>query len=174
MLVATRYVFAFSFDRVFPVKLADINDRFHFPIKASALNFVISMTFLVITVYTSWLTSLLNSTAIVALVWAIGSVPAILLPYKNKEIVASLPGAKWKVPFIAIIGAASAVLNFVVFYFALAIPGVGPSTPQSDAVLAGVFVSGPVFYAIRYRYLRGKGIDLKLAFAQLPPRMRRA
>ncbi len=169
LLVATRYVFAFSFDRVFPVKLADINDRFHFPIKASALNFVISMTFLVITVYTSWLTSLLNSTAIVALVWAIGSVPAILLPYKNKEIVASLPGAKWKVPFIAIIGAASAVLNFVVFYFALAIPGVGPSTPQSDAVLAGVFVSGPVFYAIRYRYLRGKGIDLKLAFAQLPP-----
>src|SRR5208337_1203423 len=76
LLVATRYVFAFSFDRVFPVKLADINDRFHFPLKASALNFVISMAFLVITVYTSWLTSLLNSTAIVALVWAIGSVPA--------------------------------------------------------------------------------------------------
>jgi len=169
LMVATRYVFAFSFDRVFPVKFADINDRFHFPLKAAGLNFVISMIFLVITVYTSWLTSLLNSTAIAALVWVVGSIPAIILPFKKKEVVATLPGAKWKVPFIAIIGAASAITNLVVVYFAFAVPGVGPSTPQSDAVYVCVFLSGAVFYAIRSRFLRGKGIDLKLVYSQLPP-----
>ena len=42
LLVATRYVFAFSFNLVLPIKLSDVSARFHFPLKASALNFVIS------------------------------------------------------------------------------------------------------------------------------------
>ena len=89
LLVATRYVFAFSFDRVLPIKLSDVSARFHFPLKASALNFVITALFLGIASFTPWLGLYLNSVTIWSLLWIVVSVVAIrpALPQEGSSVV---------------------------------------------------------------------------------------
>jgi len=169
LIVATRYIFAFSFDRVLPTKLSNVNERLHFPLNATILSFIAALVFLVLTTFTTLIGQYLNVTAIAVLVWAAGSAVAIILPYKKKEIAASLPGAKWKVPFITIVGAFSMVLMLIAFYFAVTTPGVGPSTPGSNAIMVGIFLSGALIYGVSYAIRKKQGLDFSLAFSEIPP-----
>jgi amino acid transporter len=169
LLVATRYVFAFSFDRVFPGRFADINDRFHFPLKAMALNTVCATIFLILATFTSYLGIFLNSVAIWSIVWLLGSAVAVILPYKKKELAASLPGSKWKIPLVTLVGAIAMVFMAASFYFSVTTPAIGPSTPGADAILLTIFVVGLLVYFVSNSLNKKKGIDMKLAFAQIPP-----
>jgi amino acid transporter len=146
-----------------------VDERFHFPLKAMGLNIVVSALFLVLATFTSFLGIFLNGVAIWSIVWLLGSVVAIVLPYKKKDLVSFLPGARWKVPFLTIIGLLSTILMAVNFYFSITTPAVGPSTPQADAVLATIFVVGLVIYLASYSYNRKKGLDLNLVYAEIPP-----
>ena len=169
LLVATRYVFAFSFDRVFPARFADINERFHFPLKAMALNTVCSIIFLILATFTSYLGIFLNSVAIWSIVWFLGSAVAVVLPYKKKDLAGGLPGAKWKIPLLSIIGAIAMVFMAGSFYFSVTTPAIGPSTPGADAILLAIFVVGLIVYYVSNSLNKKKGIDMKLAFAEIPP-----
>jgi amino acid transporter len=169
LLCGTRYVFAFSFDNAFPSRFADIDEKFHFPVKAMILNIVVAALFLVLATFTSFLGIFLNGVAIWSIVWLFGSIVAIVLPYKKKDLVSFLPGARWKVPFLTIVGLVSAILMAVNFFFSVTTPALGPSTPQADAVLATIFVVGLVIYWASYSYNKNKGIDLKLVYSEIPP-----
>jgi amino acid transporter len=162
-------VFAFSFDNAFPSRFADIDEKFHFPVKAMILNIVVAALFLVLATFTSFLGIFLNGVAIWSIVWLFGSIVAIVLPYKKKDLVSFLPGARWKVPFLTIVGLVSAILMAVNFFFSVTTPALGPSTPQADAVLATIFVVGLVIYWASYSYNKNKGIDLKLVYSEIPP-----
>jgi hypothetical protein len=67
------------------------------------------------------------------------------------------------------VGSISLIVMLLTFYFALTIPGVGPSTPQADAILLTIFVVGAVVYTIGYLYHKGHGIDMKAIYSELPP-----
>jgi amino acid transporter len=169
-LVLTRYVFAFSFDRMFPSALSSINERFHFPIRATLLTIVVAAALVYIAVFTSFISSFLNSVAIWSIVWIITSVSAIILPYtKKKDLNQSMPGGKWPVPLISILGVISLVAMAITFYYAVTTPAVGPSTPSSDAILAAIFVTGLVVYIVSYLYHRSKGINIAFAASEIPP-----
>ena len=168
-LVATRYVFAFSFDRVFPVKLADINDRFHFPVKAAIANFVGACVFFALAAFTPFLGLWLNSIAIASLVWLVASVAAIVLPFKMKGIADLLPGKSWKVPLVSIVGFISMVCMLANFYWDATTPAIGPSTFQADLILLGIMIAGILVFTISYFTRKSQGIDLRLVYAQLPP-----
>jgi len=43
VIALTRYLFAWSFDRIAPESLADVNDKFHVPIKATLLITIIGI-----------------------------------------------------------------------------------------------------------------------------------
>ncbi len=169
LLVATRYVFAFSFDRVFPGRFADINDRFHFPIKAMILNTICAIIFLTLATFTSYLGIFLNSVAIWSIVWFLGSAVAVILPYKKKDLVKSLPGSGWKVPFLSIVGFIAMIFMAVNFFYSVTTPAIGPSTPGADAILITIFVAGLIVYFVSNSINKRKGIDLKLVYADIPP-----
>ncbi len=169
-LIATRYTFAFAFDRVLPAKLSEVNDRFHFPVYSSILNFIITACLLAVIIFTSYIWGLLNGTAIYSLVWFLGSVAAIVLPYSRfKDIAKTLPGGTWKVPFLTIIGTISAILMALTFYWSVTTPAIGPSTPDAQIFLGTIFIIGAIVYTISYLYNKSRGMDLKLSFAQIPP-----
>jgi amino acid transporter len=170
-LCATRYVFAFSFDRAFPAMFADISERFHFPVKATILSFVAAVIFLILTAFTTWVGMFLNMTTLGCIVWAIGSVCAIILPYRKnrKELAVGLPGSKWPIQLISIIGVLSLAVNLMVIYFALTTSFVGPSTPASSAILILIFVSGGLIFAVRSLHLRRQGFSLNQVYSQIPP-----
>jgi len=156
-------------DRVFPGRFADINDRFHFPIKAMILNTICAIIFLTLATFTSYLGIFLNSVAIWSIVWFLGSVVAIILPYKKKDLVKSLPGSGWKVPFLSIVGVIAMIFMAVNFFYSVTTPAIGPSTPGADAILITIFVAGLIVYFVSNSINKRKGIDLKLVYADIPP-----
>lgn len=169
VLVSSRYIFAFSFDRVLPSQLADINERFQSPLKALALNLVITVVFVVVATYTSWLSFVLNSTVIWVIMWVLASVAAIVLPYKKPEIAKALPGSSWKVPLIVILGVINFITMVITLYFGAITPAVGPTTPLAFTFLAVVFLSGVVVYFVGYFYNKKRGISLNMVYAEIPP-----
>jgi amino acid transporter len=169
LLVATRYVFAFSFDRAFPTSLSDISDRFHNPIKSLILNFGVAVIFLAVATFTSFIGLFLNSVAIWSVVWFLASLVAVVLPFRKREIASSLPGGGWKVPLLTIIGVISMAFMAVNFYFSVTTPAIGPSTAQADVILAVIFVVGLVVYFTSYFLRKRRGIDLKLIYSEIPP-----
>jgi amino acid transporter len=169
LLASTRYVFAFSFDRAFPVLFADISDRFHFPVKAAILNTVCSTIFLVLASFTSLIGLLLNSTVILGVVWFLGSAAAVILPFRKKELMKPLPGSSWKIPLTSIIGFISMVLMAIIVYFGFVTPSMGPSTPQALFVLVMIYVLGLVVYFVSSVYNKRHGVDLKLVYSEIPP-----
>jgi basic amino acid/polyamine antiporter, APA family len=169
VLISSRYIFAFSFDRVVPTRFADVDERFHSPLKALALNLIITVIFVFVATYTSWLSLILNSTVVWVIMWLLASVAAIALPYKKPDIAKSLPGSSWKIPLIAILGALNFVVMALTLYFAVITPAVGPTTPLAYTYLAVVFLSGVLVYAAGYFYNRRHGLSLNMVYAEIPP-----
>jgi amino acid transporter len=165
VLAATRYVFAFSFDRLLPSIFADVSQRFHYPVKAVILNVVIGAIFLYIATYTSYLSQTLNTTTIWAMIWVLVGITAIVLPFKRKDLAAYLPGGK----LISVFGVLTVIAFSLTFYYAVTTPAIGPSTPQADLILGVIFGIAFVIYAISYFRNKARGIDLSLLGKEIPP-----
>jgi amino acid transporter len=165
-LVATRYVFAFSFDRILPTFFADINDTLHIPLKATALVFVLGAILSYIAVYTTYIGQLLNVTTIWTIVWILVGISAIVFPFWRKDLAQGLPGGRWLLP---IFGGLSIIGMGITFYWAVTVPAIGPSTVGSTILLAVIFGSAVLIYVTRYFYFKGKGLDLILVQKMIPP-----
>jgi amino acid transporter len=165
-LAASRYVFAFSFDRVLPTFFADVNERLHVPLKAMFLTFVLAAIVTWITVYTTYYGQLLNVTTIWTIVWILVGISAIVLPFYRKNLAQNLPGGRYVLP---IFGFLSVIAMAITFYWSVTNPNVGPSTPSSAIFLVVIFASAVVIYVARYFYFKPKGIDIILAQREIPP-----
>jgi basic amino acid/polyamine antiporter, APA family len=167
LLAISRYVFAFSFDRVIPTMFADINQRFHFPLKATLLSVVIGAAMVAFdTYYATYIEGVLNTTFMWSIVWVIVGISAIAFAIRKKELASTLPGGRW---LIATFGAISAVVMSVTFYFAATTPAIGPTTPGAYEVLLAIFFSGVIIYIASYFYYKSKNINLSLVLKEIPP-----
>lgn len=166
ILSASRYVFAFSFDRILPSSFADINARLHIPIKATLLTLGVGAVLVAFTAYTSYIGEVLNTTTIWSIVWVVVGISAILFPIRRKDLAKGLTGGALLLQFV---GVASVIAMGITFYFAVTTPAVGPSTPAADGLLAIIFGSGIIIYVARYYYFKGKGIDLGAVLKEIPP-----
>ncbi|MDA4134615.1 MAG: APC family permease [Thaumarchaeota archaeon] len=166
VLSASRYVFAFSFDRILPTAFADINERLHIPLKATILTLVVGAILVAFTAYTSYIGQVLNTTTIWAIVWIVVGISAIAFPIRRKDLAKGLPGGP---RVLQIFGALSIVAMAITLYFALTTPAIGPATPAADGLLATIFGSGIIIYAARYYYFKGKGINLGAVLSEIPP-----
>jgi amino acid transporter len=167
ILAISRYVFAFSFDRVLPTAFADVNQRFHFPLKATALTLGIGILFLAdFTYLQSYLVATLNTTAIWAVVWVIVGLSAIVFAVKKKEMAKALPGGP---VMLIVFGFLSMLAMGATFYYAATNAAIGPFTTDAQGLLGVVFGSGLVIYVISYYYHKRHNINLDLVLKEIPP-----
>ena len=166
ILSASRYVFAFSFDRILPSTFADINARLHIPFRATILTLVVGAVLVAFTAYTSYIGEVLNTTTIWSIVWIVVGISAILMPIRRKDLSKGLTGGA---RLLQVFGLLSVIAMAITFYFAVTTPAVGPSTPAADALLTIIFGSGIIIYVSRYYYFKGKGIDLGSVLKEIPP-----
>jgi len=167
-IMIIRYIFAFSFDRVLPTMFADVSSRFHMPVKAMVVSIILSTIAFPIGFYVTYIGANLNTVTISSILYILGAITAIILPIKRKSLAEELPG-KWRIPFISIVGAINLVLSAYILFLSVTVPAVGPSTPVSAAELAAIYGSGILLFIVRYRYLKKKGLDLRLVFNEIPP-----
>jgi len=162
----SRYVFAFSFDRVLPTIFADVNDRLHVPLKAVGLTMVIAIILTAIAIYTTYIGQLLNVVTIWSIVWILVGVSAIVLPFWRKQFTTGLPGGRALLP---IFGVLTVIGMGATFYWSVTNPAIGPTTPGSALLLVAIFGSAVVIYLARYFYFKGRGLDLIKGQMEIPP-----
>ena len=166
VLSASRYVFAFSFDRVLPQAFADVNPRLHIPVRATILTLIVAAILMYFTVYTSYIGQFLNTTTIWSIVWIIVGISAIVFPMRRKTLAAGLTGGP---RLLQLFGLLSIIAMAITLYYAVTTPAIGPSSLSSDGLLAAIFGSGIIIYIARYYYFKGKNINLESVLKEIPP-----
>jgi basic amino acid/polyamine antiporter, APA family len=172
---ASRNMFAWSFDRVMPSWLAEVNDRTHSPLNVAIVSGVVTELLLLATIYTSFWARLVNLTGVLAICFLLVSVAAIVFPYRRPDIFAKAPA--WvqrkvgSVYLIVIIGAISAVSWIVVAYIAWTTPAIGGAVSWSSFLYsaAAFLVAFPIYWVARYYHRRTQDLDIGKAFSEIPP-----
>jgi len=171
LVFASRIPMAWGFDRIVPTSLAHVSDRFHTPTLSISLTVLLSTIPMALIFFTSFISTQLNAVFLFSLAWLASAVAAVVLPFRHKAFfqagtgesrIAGLPVMSW-------IGLVATGVVTYLSYNAFTNPAVGPSTQTARIVILGVIAAAIVIYALSYRYNKGRGIDLSLIAAELPP-----
>jgi basic amino acid/polyamine antiporter, APA family len=173
MLLLSRSMFAWSFDRIMPAQLSYVDRRTHSPVIAIAIVTLLAIGSTAIYAFTDWFSTLavLLGLSCTLLITAFG---AILLPYRQRAMVENSPyaGRLAGIPIVSWVG----VLSVAGFGLAIAVllwdPGSGSSLSENPGKLWLALIAlavGLAIYFISDVIRRRQGIDLSLAYRELPP-----
>jgi APA family basic amino acid/polyamine antiporter len=171
--IPTRYFFAWSFDRILPSKMADVNSRFGTPHYAVAAMGVLSTILIYLFTFTNWSSVF----AVGALIWCssliVPSLAIAAVPFAKKELLAQAPGfMKGRiagVPTITILGGLSALSFGYMSLQAVLNPLIATVTSFAVYVTVGVVVAALIIYFVSLEYHKRQGLDLRLVFKEIPP-----
>jgi amino acid transporter len=172
----SRISLAWAFDRLAPSFFGDVSERTHTPWKNMAF-FALGGE-IVLMIYAFYQPTILVSyTAEIPQIlttFMFTAIAAIVIPYRKrlKSVFEQSAASKYKlgsIPFISLCGVIYAGILAAVIYYYFTDSGLGALYLPSLAVTGAVYVFGVVyFYAIRAYRLK-HGIDIRLAFMELPP-----
>ena len=168
-----RNMFAWAFDRVGPSWLADVNEKYHTPIKSIFLSAALGEILLILATYTTGISLVFaNGAILINFAFFLTSIAGILFPFKAKKIFEQAPGWVQKkiagVPLVTLVGIFSACVELTFLYGGVTNAVIG-GTPASYPFSAGIALSGIVLYYIAKAYRKRQGIDLTLVFNDIPP-----
>jgi amino acid transporter len=172
-LQATRYLLAWSLDRTMPEALSEVSERHHTPVRAIVLTTVTGELGLVLLV--TWQSaSLLGALVAQILGLAVVCVAGAVFPFRLPDVWRSAGARRlFGVPAVAVAGAVGAVLMVGLLVLLIANPTLnsvyGPTRALSLYATGGVLVVGALWYAGARLVNRRRGIDLSLAFKEIPP-----
>lgn len=176
----SRMIFAWAFDRVFPKWFAQLHPKFHTPARALIVVACIGELYLLLAVYTSILTLMINASLLVNLAFIPAGFSCALLPFRRKDIWEK--GPKWTrtmigpVPVATITGLVHGVGLTVLALSLILSPVIGATVSGGPiswlsvgfvlAIYSACFI---IYYGARAYHLRKEGIDVAWAFKELPP-----
>lgn len=191
MILMSRILFSYSFDRVVPTSIADVNERFHTPVKAIAVAVVGGIAMLLL------LSGVLGSSnsatafalysyaglATIGVTFTVVSITAIVFPYHRKQLyevasvnktkIIGVPVISW-LGIVSLIYAAGTIIWYTYdqsFYFG-ACPAAGVVSCDYNSfllILVILFVATIVFYSAMRSYRKRQGVAFDMAFAEIPP-----
>ncbi|MGH3183708.1 MAG: hypothetical protein ACRDOE_17660, partial [Streptosporangiaceae bacterium] len=171
----TRSMIAWSFDRVAPDKLGFVSETVHTPIVAIGISTGGAVVFMWLIAFKA--VAFLTFIEVLLVVWGTAMVSAVLFPMTRKSLYASSPARNFKLAGIPIMPAAGAIsaLFFAGMFWLLwedpnaAGPLIKPSKMPVEAwITLGALVVGAAWYVGAKAYRRRQGIDISLAFQQIP------
>ena len=162
VIVISRYLLAQSFDRFLPSPISDVNPRFGSPVKAFAISLVVTVVLVgAAAFYYSGLGGLFGATIASMIYFAFVGLAASVWAMRKEQ------GAAKVILFLAGIG------NILVFGFLtyqyLANAAQWSLNNLTVYFVVGTFLLGAIIYAASYYYHKGKGIDISLAYKEIPP-----
>jgi len=173
MFVVTRNMFAWSFDRAVPEALSKVDGRFNSPWVATIVTFIVSVFVTYITSYTGVASTFTYSTILVALLFLVVGVAAIVFPFRRKDIFDNSPGiVKTKIgslPIISLLGLLTVISSGFVTYAILTPSYSGPFITDNFLAIILVLVVPIVIYFITFYYYKSKGIPVEIAQREIPP-----
>lgn len=171
VLGLSRYLFSWSFDRIMPSWMADVNSRLNAPIKAVLLIMALSGFGVVLYAYLPVL-SLVDVTVAFEISYAIFAISSALMPYIRKDVYQSTMIIKKKIlgiPIITLVG----VPTFIFLVFATVItwgnPIILPVNLPTILSVVLMYASGFAIYYGAKIWNQRKGVKIDLAFKEIPP-----
>jgi APA family basic amino acid/polyamine antiporter len=173
----TRVAVAMSIDGVLPKVLSRVDSRTHTPVIAH-IAFLILGGVVMSYVYNfvpGYITLTLAVTAVATVMYIGISVGGAVFPWSRKSVYDSSPIAKYKIaglPVITLAGIVATLFSATMLYFYMTIPGLGVfdiANPTSGILMVGIFLFWLCYFFVRRWWLKGRGIDLDLAFKEVPP-----
>ncbi|BFI76630.1 APC family permease [Sulfurisphaera ohwakuensis] len=171
VVALVRYLFAWSFDRVMPSWLADVNDRFKSPLKATILVGILGEIGVLLYAFNTPV-AIVDTTVVFEIGYAIFAISTALMPFVRKDLYKRAVQHKWNIagiPVISIIG--FAVFGFLMWVLALTWnnPVLLPVNFVTILSLGIIYGAGVLIYVTGYLLNRRNGIDLNLLFNEVPP-----
>ncbi len=168
-LWATRYIFAWAFDRILPERTADIDERTHAPRNALIIVAIVSLVFALLLTFNSNFTFVATG-LLQTVLFLLVSVAGLILPWKMPELYnSSIKRSVAGIPLISIVAAISLIFNLVMAYFYLTNAAYGATSTISWEFVLVLLVSGLLYYFIAKAYQARRGIDLNLTYREIPP-----
>lgn len=170
----TRVAVAMSIDGVLPKFVSNVSERTHTPVTAHVIFLILGggvMSY-VYNFYPGYLTYTLAVTAVATVMYIGTSLGGAVFPWTRKEVYETSPIAKYKLaglPLITICGIVATIFSAWMLFYYLTIPGLGVANLTSELIMLGIFVGWSAYYFIRRWYLKRSGIELDLAFKEVPP-----
>jgi amino acid transporter len=173
LLIMTRCILGWSMDRVVPDALSKVSGRTNSPYVAVIVVTAVSAVISWFWAYTSVFTVVVGAFGQV-ITLGIGCLAASLIPWKQRDLYATSPIAGYlgrlpKLTIIALLGALGALLITINF---ARDPSSGVNVQASPVmfwVSIGMFPAGVALYYLSGAIRRHQGIDLSLAFREIPP-----
>jgi APA family basic amino acid/polyamine antiporter len=174
MLALTRIVLGVAFDRVIPTQLADVSDRYHTPVKSIVFVGVIIWLGLIASLYYGVVFANVNYTLEACIIFAIVGLAGAVFPFLRKSLYDRTPIARYTlggVPLVTISGSITFLFFVYLAYSAGLNPAVGGPTNPYALLIGVVFLIGCalVYYVSRAYHKTRTGIDISLAFREIPP-----
>ena len=172
LLLVSRNMFAWSFDRVMPDKLASVDARSHSPLWAIGVMLVLSIASTAIYSFTDWFSSL-SALLGLTLPLLVTALAGMLLPYRRRDLVENSPYNQRiaGIPILSVVG----FLALLGFGSAIAVllwdEGSGASLSKNPGKLELallVYVVGLVIWFVARAIRRSQGIDIDLSYKELP------
>ena len=175
MAYTTRSMIAWSFDRVAPDKLGFVSETTHTPVVAIGISTGGAVVFMWLIAFKA--VAFLTFIEVLLVVWGAVMISAVLFPLLRKRLYASSPARNFRIlgiPVMPASGAISAVFFGWVFWLLwedpnAAGPLIKPSKMPVEAwITLGAIVAGAAWYLGAKAYRKRRGIDISLAFQQIP------
>jgi basic amino acid/polyamine antiporter, APA family len=165
----SRLVMSMSFDGMISTKFAHVSERFRTPTYAVVLICAIAVIPMYLEFYTSFITTQVNSIFLLAVVWMLTSLCAVILPFRKKNLYQTTAGTKKGLPSISILGVVGLIVFGYLAYYSVVNPAVGPFKTGAQELLVGVLAASIVIYLATYFYNRSRNLNINAIFNELPP-----
>jgi APA family basic amino acid/polyamine antiporter len=171
MLIATRAMFAWSFDRVMPDKLSAVHSRYNSPWVAVLVVAVIGELFLIL--YHIGVFQFLTPALAYYFVFWLVALCGLVFPFLPRtKVLLEGSAVDWRVagiPVMSICGAIGLVFFTIGLYFMLTNDLLFLNSPQQLVTTGLQFVIPLVlFFVVRY-YRKRQGLPIDAAFREIPP-----
>jgi len=168
-----RTIFAWSFDRILPSKLSEVNERTHTPVPAIITASVIVLAILAWSVLSTSFFTLLSMGVLAGAVTILSvSVAALAFPFRRPELYRNSPAniSIAGIPVLSIVAVLSMAVIIGLAYIVLTYPQLGISAPwQGLLFMVALIVIGLVIYGLARVVRANQGIQLDLIYQELPP-----
>jgi len=171
---STRTMLAWSFDRLVPSQLGYVSRRFHTPVVAIAIGTGGAIVFMWLIAFHG--IALLTLVEALLIIWGTAMLVAVVFPWTGRQFFDASPAKAYRVGGIPLMSLTGAV---TVAFFALAFVllwrdenAAGPlfDSAQRTAlwIIVGTLAAGALWYVGNRLYRRSRGVDIDLAFKQIP------
>jgi amino acid transporter len=175
MAYTTRSMIAWSFDRVAPNGLGYVSETVHTPIVAIGVSTGGAIVFMWFIAFKA--VAFLTFIEVLLVIWGAVMVAAVLFPLTRKSMYEASPAKNFKllgIPVMPVAGGISAVFMAAMFVLLWRDPIaagalIHPSKMPVEAwITLAAIAAGSAWYVGVRRYRKRQGIDISLAFQQIP------